>query len=134
MGVGSISLLSGTAKAAVMFPAFSNISYMWTWKQKTSILSMVEQLTVVVACCLPAFRVYLRKLKSRATVWPRESELVGGGGGARSRTVVKGQRNSGAIGLDSFHSEGEILADGDREILPVRGSSAPALDGGGVSP
>ena len=122
MGIGSISLITGTAKAAIVFPSFRSMSYLWNWKQKATTLSLVEQFTAVIACCLPAFRVYLRNAKRRAKVWPKESEFIGGGGGDEGKAPSIGFRDPEAIELASFHSAGGILADRDQEIFPSRGS------------
>lgn len=116
MAIGIISIIAGVSKVAIAFPTSHSLNTVWSWKQNTTITTIVEQFTAVVACCLPAFRVYLQRAKSKAVAL-----VAGGGGGMGSGPRF---RNPGAMDLASQQSTARILADRDQEKLSESNSEA----------
>jgi hypothetical protein len=118
LAIGGASMIAGIAKVAVVFPFYRSVTEIWGWKQRNSILSKTEQFAAIVACCLPAFRIYLRSSKNRRAGRSEEPKFAGGSGG---NVLGKGFKASDGMELESYEeSTGETLADRDEETLPDR--------------
>lgn len=75
--IGSISIIGGIARVAVILPYWDDIIQRYEWKQKAAIWSMVEQSAAIIACCLPSFRLFLRDQKARNPFGPSRDEEGG---------------------------------------------------------
>lgn len=75
--IGSISIIGGIARVAIILPYWDDYIQRYGWKQKAAIWSMVEQSAAIIACCLPSFRLFLRSKKARNLFGPPEDEEGG---------------------------------------------------------
>ncbi|RPB05296.1 hypothetical protein L873DRAFT_1663442 [Choiromyces venosus 120613-1] len=113
--IGSISIVGAIARLAVILPHWDNYVKRYEWKQKAAILSMVEQSSAIIACCLPAFRLFLRDKKAKTTSRTSRDEEAGFVNPAFPQEKNKkgrGKKNMVAV------KEVEEDIDRDRDITP----------------
>ena len=75
--IGSISIIGGIARVAIILPYWDDYIQRYGWKQKAAIWSMVEQSAAIIACCLPSFRLFLRSKKASNLFGPPSDEEGG---------------------------------------------------------